>query len=279
MKPIRYYIYNHHPPKFLSRISRLINFIHFYNYIIYQRSWRVRRALRKILSKLRDGSHVLDAGCGDGQHLLWLASRHSCLNFHGIDIAKGNIDLLNSYILNHKLNNVLLKHGDLLITKPPKECSLVYCISTLYMIADDESLLRQWHENIESNGKIFLYQPINQKVELRLYAQLRNSLRTYEEEHGITKNYTYNDLRHLFTKTGWSIEYEEFGMGKYGRIGFEIYSYLLLQISNTSNYFLFIVWLILIFITAPISILFQMIDYLSTNTESDNAVLIILKKV
>ena len=67
-------------------------------------------------------------------------------------------------------------------------------------------------------------------------------------------------------------------MGKYGRIGYEIYSYFLLQMSNTSNYLLFIFWLIFIFITAPISIFLQIIDYKSTNQENDNAALIILKK-
>ena len=278
MKPIRYYLHNHKPPNLLLLVTSVSKIIHFWNYIIFQRSWRVRRILDTVLSNLKEGDHVLDAGCGDGQHLLYIAKRFAWLNIHGIDIAKGNIELLNSYISNHKLNNVFINYGDLLTTNPADQYSLVYCISTLYMIDDDEGLLRLWYKNTESDGRIILYQPINQKIEIRLYANLRKSLRTYEKDNKINKIYTYDDLKYLFNKTGWTIEYQEFGMGKYGRIGYEIYSYFLLQMSNTSNYLLFIFWLILIFITAPISIIFQIIDYESTNKENDNAALIILKK-
>ena len=278
MKPLRNYLHNHKPPNLLLHVSSVSKIFHFWNYIIFQRSWRVRRILDKVLSNLQEGDHVLDAGCGDGQHLLWIANRFAYLNIHGIDIAKGNIELLNSYISDHKLNNVFINHGDLLTTNPTDQYSLVYCISTLYMIDDDEGLLRQWYKNIENDGRIILYQPINQNIELRLYANLRKSLRTYEKDNKINKIYTYDDLKYLFNKTGWTIEYQEFGMGKYGRIGYEIYSYFLLLMSNTSNYLLFIFWLIFIFITAPISIFLQIIDYKSTNQENDNAALIILKK-
>ena len=106
MKPIRHYLHNHIPPNLLLHVASVSKIIHFWNYIIFQRSWRVRRILDKVLSNLQEGDHVLDAGCGDGQHLLYIANRFACLNIHGIDIAKGNIELLNSYISNHKLNNV-----------------------------------------------------------------------------------------------------------------------------------------------------------------------------
>ena len=279
MKALRHYIFSHKPPNILLHFPSFITILHFANHIIQQRSWRIRRVLNNVLSELSNGSHILDAGCGDGQFLLWAGKKFPNITINGIDIKKGNLDIINSYIKNNNIDNILLQHGNILDINPNKKCALIYCISTLYMLTDDKVLLQSWYNNTPKNCKIILYHPINSKIELSCYAKLRNNAITYEKENAIDKIYTYSELDNLFKKTGWSIEFEEFGMGYIGRIGHELYSYLLLKVANTSNSLLLIFWFISILIVAPISIILQMLDYLLNRYKTDNSVLFILKKL
>ena len=279
MKALRHYIFSHKPPNILLRFPSFITILHFANHIIQQRSWRIRRVLNNVLSELSNGSHVLDAGCGDGQFLLWAGKKFPNITINGIDIKKGNLDIINSYIKKKYINNILLQHGNLLDIYPNEKCALIYCISTLYMLEDDNALFQSWYNNTPKNCKIILYHPINNKIELDCYAKLRNNAITYEKENDVDKIYTYSELENLFKKTGWDIEFEEFGMGYLGRIGHELYSYLFLKVVNTSNYLLLAFWFISILIIAPISIILQMLDYLLNRYKSDNSVLFILKKI
>ena len=98
MKALRHYIFSHKTPNILLHFPSFITILHFANHIIQQRSWRIRRVLNNVLSELSNGSHVLDAGCGDGQFLLWVGKKFPNITINGIDINKGNLDIINSYI-------------------------------------------------------------------------------------------------------------------------------------------------------------------------------------
>lgn len=106
--------------------------------------WPRMRWLREVLSRLPDGSNVLDVGCGSGVPAMKLiAERHRAT---GIDIAAVQIELAR-----RNVSGVRLIHGDVMSVEFPAES--FDAISAFYVV---EHLPRDEHAHLFSRFERWL---------------------------------------------------------------------------------------------------------------------------
>ena len=96
--------FNHHEiPNVFLKHRILIQIIHLWNRCILQRNWHVIHAIKKHVTSDSKIS-ILDAGCGDGQHLFWLMRNYPKHLIHGIDKIENNVNFCNQFYQFHELS-------------------------------------------------------------------------------------------------------------------------------------------------------------------------------
>ncbi len=264
----------HTYPRFLLNHPQLIHFLYWWNGLILQRNWVVKKKLKEELSKL-SSVHIIDAGCGEGMHLFPFAKRFHNLQFTGIDKNENHLSFCKNYIGKAGLKNLSVYFHD--IEKPISEplADMVICIGSLQYIQKDQTVIDNFYNTLKRKGKAVIYVPINGKTILPLYRHFFTKSNHYEKSQNRIRVYQKEEIKEKLTTAGFAIESIFYTYGTIGIIAHEIYSLLLMGLGS-GRWFSWIFGFLLSGLF-PIILLLKMIDYLEKKNNG-NGMLIIANK-
>lgn len=268
--------YHKFPQKYLEN-PHLIRWIYRWNNLILQRNWHTKKELKPILKSLSDRSKIIDAGSGEGHHLIPFAQKYPNLDFHGVDIEIENVAFTTLYGQALGLKNITFAQSDLVEYDFLESVDLIYTIGVLQYIPEDEKLLHHFYHHLKSNGQLFIYSPVNERTVIAYLNKLRNQYFHYEKAQNRCRIYTKEVLENKLKKAGFKIEKCEYKLGTFGIISHEIYSIFLLKVENSASKFKTILLLISMIAMLPMVILLKIIDF-STSHKTGNSVVIIASK-
>ncbi|KMJ59683.1 methyltransferase [Bacillus sp. LL01] len=105
-----------------------------------------------IQARLAEGSHILDAGCGDGFGSLLLAENGYQVT--GIDISEKMIDLATEKRVH---NHVIFQKGDLTaLHMDPSSKDAIMAINSIEWVEQPLQVLEEFHKVLKPNGKLFI---------------------------------------------------------------------------------------------------------------------------
>ncbi|MEO1261280.1 MAG: class I SAM-dependent methyltransferase [Bacteroidota bacterium] len=264
----------HEYPVFLMKFPSFIHLIYHWNGMLLQRNKAVKRELNMAFQTMKNGQ-VLDAGCGEGMFILPYAKTYSGLHFTGIDKNQGHIDFCEKYKSVHHLTNVTLSRQPLESVSLNKTFDLIYCVGTLQYVEQDVSVLSMFHRQLNKNGQLIIYSPINGKMITSVYKYFSQQKNNYEIQQKRKRVYSEKELIEKLKKVGFKVILKKYNYGNLGIICHEIYSIFLIKIGD-SKYFFWIYYFLLIIIS-PIILLLSNIDFL-IKKNNGNGILIILNK-
>ena len=267
---------NHHEyPAVLLRHPSLIRFVYFWNNLALQRNWAVRNSLKNILIELKKNAAVIDAGCGEGMFIFPYARRFPNTRFIGIDKNRGHIGFCENYSQKTNAKNISFFNENLEDGLPFAEAELLLCIGTLQYIEKDETAISNFYKALKKNGRIIIYTPINGKTTLPVYRHYFNKKKHYEKGQNRQRVYSEKEITDKLENAGFEILNKKYTYGNTGVLAHEIYSLLMMGISNSKWFSVFFFTLLLCFM--PIIFILNKMDY-SIKKNNGNGLLTIAKK-
>jgi trans-aconitate methyltransferase len=277
MKPgLQNHLHEHTYPAFLMRRPRLIGFIHAWNLLVLQRNQITCRTLMKLLPTLPADSLIVDAGCGDGQHIFPYHRKFPRLRFWGIDKNDGHIAFCEKYcetmppdskpkFISQNLEDLQLEN----------EADVLLSIGILQYIEQDRIVLENFYKTLKTNGNLILYTPVNGRMILPIYRRFFKKLNHYEKSQERRRIYSPSEILEKIKTAGFEIREQHFTYGTPGIIGHEIYSLLLMGIGNAGNG----AWVFapLLLILLPLILLLNQVDRLIPK-KNGNGLLLLAQK-
>ncbi len=268
-------INRHEHPSWLLRYPQLIQLIFAWFALVYQRVSVVRRELRRHLPK-GHSFRLIDAGCGEGLYLLWLARRYPKAHLTGIDINAHNIQLLKHYLARTAHTRVEAIQADLQTQPPPCSADYVLCVGVLHCVANDVAFLRNLAQSTQPHAKLLLYSPLKPRRIWPCFERWYGRWHHYEAIHA-HHTYTPQLLRQRLAQGGWQIESWQGTMGHLAAAGFECYTLCFTGALHASQWWASAILGALILPTALIAAGLQRLDRLFSPT-CPNGVWIVARK-
>ncbi len=269
--------YHTYPKRFLEQ-PQLIRWVYFWNDLLLQRNWYLKKALPKLLQNLPDEALVIDAGSGEGHHVFKLARRFPKIRFWGLDILETNIEFTNRLKAFYDLKNVVFRQADITQFATDEKANVIFSIGVLQLIEDDEAALRQLFDALLPKGRLLLYLPVNERVILPFFKKIKENLQHYDKIKGKQHSYTQPILIKKLEKVGFVIENSKYTVGFLGVISHEIYSTFLILSDNTPNIWLKRCCLLAVLLLLPYVLLLKVLDFFYT-PKIGNGTIIIAKKI
>ena len=234
--------FNHYQYRaFLFKYPIFIRLIHLWNWIILLRNWHLRTRVNQLLSGV-SAKKVMDLGSGDGQYLFYVARNFSQHSLRGIDRSAQNVQFCN-----HHLGEAICQQLDLDHEELPTGQDVVFLIAVLQYIVHPQKVLNSIADSLKPNGKLLIYVPINGKVVLPFYNQLRDQFDHYEKAQDRKRVYTEELLYNQLESSGLTITHQEYCIGSLGILSNELYNLVLALFSWHNNiiYQVLIMYLVL----------------------------------
>jgi len=234
MKPgLQTYLHDHTYPPLLLRRPRLIRFIHAWNLLVLQRNQVTRRKVLRLLPGLPPGSLVVDAGCGDGQHIFPYWRKFPKLRFWGIDKNSGHIAFCKKYGgAGPNDTQPLFFHQNLKALAWENEADLLLAIGILQYIEDDRAVLKNFYKTLKANGKLVVYTPVNGRSVLPLYRYFFEKKEHYEKSQDRKRVYAPGEIFEKLAAAGFEVTAFRYTYGTLGIAGHELYSLLLMGLGS-----------------------------------------------
>ena len=253
-------------------LRQILRLRYYYSFITTLREWHVRRALKQFIDReLLKGGHVLDAGCGDGQHAYWIAKEYPQCQVVALDCDKVAIQRLTVFANEMRLKNLFTEIGYLEELCEADVYDLVLNGSVLYSIPDDHRVMRNIACALREGGMLVLYSHTKpgylhrRDPEAVRRAQIETSTRHF------SRDYSVPELRSLIEKSGLAIDRVDITYGWFGSLGYEIFHAFA---GKRGFRYWFPLYLLLIH---PLVLLLMLIDF-QTKKQRGNGVLIIAHK-
>ncbi len=273
------HLFDHVYPPLLLRHPLLIEPLYIWNNLFLQRNWLARSVLKFYLKKLPPDSLVVDAGCGDGQHIFFFCRKSPQLHFFGVDKNEGNILFCQkkSAGQTYPPKRLQFARQDLEALSLREKASLIYCIGTLQYIADDLLVLKNFYQALRPDGQLLLYLPVNGRTILPPYRCFFSKLEHYEKKQQRRRIYTPPIIFEKMALAGFEIKEWRYTYGPIGIVGHEIYSLLLMAAGNLGGW----VWLLFPFALAllPLVFLLKLADYFLPKKKGNGLLVVGEKKV
>jgi ubiquinone/menaquinone biosynthesis C-methylase UbiE len=270
---LRSHLHEHTYPPLFWRFPKLVRLFHFWNNLVLQRNWVVRPALLKELGALAPGSLVIDAGCGDGQHLFFARRRFPQLQFLGIDKNAGNIAFCKRYAGQPSLRFSNTNLEDLQIEQ---EANFILCTGTLQYIEDDCLVLENFFKALKINGKLLLYVPVNGRTVLPFYSFFFKKWNHYEKQQNRRRIYSSKEVLGKTGAAGFTVRWQRFTYGSLGIAGHEIYHLLLMGVGNAGVWAW--VYLPVLLLSLPLVLCLKRLDFLFPKKTGNGMLLLAEKK-
>lgn len=143
------------------------------------------RYLRRALDRLEITAprRILDAGCGAGDHSLYLAARYPEAEILAIDIKPDRLPQLTEAAKALGLSNIRFEVGDLTRLKTEREYDLIVCIDVLEHIPEQRTAASNLFRALRPGGLVFAHVPTVREKPVPFSALLRDFHDWAEEEH------------------------------------------------------------------------------------------------
>ena len=270
------YLHEHTYPPLLLRYPQLIRLIHAWNLLVLQRNQITRRTVMKMLPELPAGSLVVDAGCGDGQHIFPYWRKFPHLRFWGIDKNRDHIAFCKKYC-EAKPNGISPRvfPQNLEELQLENEADVLLSIGILQYIEDDRLVLKNFHKILKTNGVLVLYTPVNGRAIFPVYRYFFKKLNHYEKSQDRQRVYTPPEILEKMKTAGFEVREQHFTYGTAGIVGHEIYSLLLMGLGALDWW----AWLLAPFfvVLMPLVLLLKTVDRFLPK-KNGNGVLVVAEK-
>lgn len=221
-------------PAFLFRYPKFIRLLHCWNLILLQRNQVTSAFIHKIASALPAGSVVIDAGCGDGQHLLPCWHTFPELHFRGVDKNRDHIYFGKKYCESFPQKApIRFFQQNLEELQFSNEADMILCIGILQYIEEDSLVIKNFHKALKTNGILIVYTPVNGRIILPVYRYFFNRVQHYEKTQQRRRVYTAKEITEKIRTAGFSVQQKKFTYGPLGIFGHEVYSLLLMGMGSS----------------------------------------------
>lgn len=193
--------------------------------------------IRQIKSlDLPENSTVLEAGCGRGIPLLWLAQNNPGWQLDGMELDPLMVNSLRQVVTSGDYENVTILEQDILELDETDSYDLVVCIDTLEHIEDDVGLLRRFRRSLKPGGYLVIHVPRRHQEMWRWIPAFKNHgvvgfVREREDngEHArvlieghVREEYTSSELRQAAESASLEVVDLRETIGRLGEISFEL---------------------------------------------------------
>ena len=264
-------------PSLLLRFPRLLFPYFIINGVSVLRMRYARRAIRHALQRIPSPRRVTDAGCGWGDFLFTTGAFTRSEQALGIDVSPSNIALCQR--LAEELHRPSLRFlcSDLASAAIPPQQDLILCIGVLMYIAEDEMVMRKFHDALSEDGLLLLYVAVNYRRRTALYRHLAQRPGfEYDEIIGRPQTYTDASIAALLERTGFEVVEQRHSFGTVAATMFEFSAIFewLYKSGNIVTHILITPFYLLFF---PLYHLAMALDHLGRRT-TGNGVMITARK-
>jgi len=103
---------------------------------------------------IADGMKILDAGCGEGGSMIWLA-QHFNSSINGITLSKKQVESIKQYVAFHKLNGVSVALMDYHQTDfPSGSFDVVWAVESPCQSPNKPAFLKEMYRLLKPGGKL-----------------------------------------------------------------------------------------------------------------------------
>jgi 2-polyprenyl-3-methyl-5-hydroxy-6-metoxy-1,4-benzoquinol methylase len=181
------------------------------------RAGHVIRRLRRLALPAR--ARVLDAGCGRGLVLFWLARQRSDYVLRGIELDPQIVAGCQAVARQAALAPVEFLVGDLASGADlGGPYDLIVSVDVLEHILDDVGVLRRLRGALAPIGRLLLHLPLRHQEQARVFAAFRE----HTVPDHVRDEYTPAEIRQKLAETGFAVELLEYGFGPAGELAFEL---------------------------------------------------------
>lgn len=266
------YLYGHTYPGFLLKRPGLIRLLYGWNLLLLQRNRVVRETMATLLPGLPPGAAVLDAGCGDGQHLLPWAKPFPHLSFWGLDKDAGNIAFCERYASKAACKNTQFFEREVEQMQFAGQVDLLLSVGVLQYLQEDDKALAEFNKSLRTGGVLLLYLPVNGRSLLPGFRFFSRFFNHYDKQQGKKRIYLPCGLTGKLSAAGFQINSIRYTYGPLGIIGHELYTLLLMAVGNRGVFArLFTLPGLLLL---PLALLLVQMDYSHPPVLSGNGMLI-----
>lgn len=164
-------------------------------------------------------ARVLDAGCGRGLVLFWLATRHPHYHLRGIELNPVTVARNRAVAQKMGLDSLTFEQGDLLEARIGRATyDLIVSIDVLEHIADDVCVLRNLRSALKPDGTLLLHLPLRHQEQRRIFSAFKN----HTVDSHVRDEYLPEEVRDKLEATGFEIGSSRYGFGWQGELAFEL---------------------------------------------------------
>ncbi|MDO8727141.1 MAG: class I SAM-dependent methyltransferase [Candidatus Methanoperedens sp.] len=179
---------------------------------------RIRKMhIFRAINKTPSFKAVLDAGCGGGDYIFYLAQRYPDSTFDGFEIDPIHYQECQIKKQKLKLDNVNILLGDL--TKPiyQNKYDLIYSIDVLEHIKNDIIALQNMYDALGTGGKLILHVPL---IEEHIFKKIKSMPK--QDDH-VREGYDIEDIIYKLNNIGFKINKKQYTFSKYkGALAWEL---------------------------------------------------------
>jgi len=182
------------------------------------RAGHVLRSMRK--TDLPEDACVLDAGCGRGLVLFWLAVRNPYYRLHGIEIDAATVIRNKAVARKMRLaHSLTFEQGDLSSTDTAAATyDLILSVDVLEHIVNDVHVLRILRGSLKPNGILLLHLPLRHQEQRRILSAFKNHI---VDDH-VRDEYLPEEIQTKLEATGFEVQELRYGFGWQGELAFEL---------------------------------------------------------
>jgi 2-polyprenyl-3-methyl-5-hydroxy-6-metoxy-1,4-benzoquinol methylase len=181
------------------------------------RSGHVIRTIQQL--DLPKDARVLDAGCGRGLVLFWLAARYSAYRLHGIEIDSARVARNQAVARKMGLTGLTFEQGDLSNIDIAKAMyDLIFSVDVLEHIEDDVGVLRAMRGALKPDGVLILHLPLRHQDQHRSFPVFKHHI---VDDH-VRDEYLPEEIGAKLEATGFDVQDLRYGFGWQGELAFEL---------------------------------------------------------
>jgi SAM-dependent methyltransferase len=180
--------------------------------------WRwLQRAVAPLLAA--GAPHVLDAGSGNGDYAFRLASHHTQVAIHGVDVDGEHVAACQARLDVTPLSNLTFAQADLTESLGAEAYDLIYSVDVLEHISDDRAALANLARALRPGGWLIIHTPL---------APQRHWLRRFDLERcprsdHVRQGYNEDDLSDKVRASGLGITSVRYTHGRWGTLAWELW--------------------------------------------------------
>ncbi len=139
--------------KFIQKNRKFFNIVakHYDNQLL--KNWFMK-ALKKIIKRIniKEGSKILDIGCGTGNLLYLLEKENKDLSLYGIDISKNMLNIAKTKL---KKSNLILSSAENIDFKDDS-FDIVFSTEAFHHYSDYSKIMNNIHKILKKNGRLIV---------------------------------------------------------------------------------------------------------------------------